>query len=126
MTHPLSPAAADVTPDVEALGPDLAIKFLLRLGGARLCFPARAKRRSAAEDPKDAEPFERLGALLADRQGLRVPGGNRWLIAALSACGMSIYDIARIIPQSDVTVVKWLRYAEERERSGRRYERVDR
>jgi hypothetical protein len=111
--------SAHLAPYVEVLGPEIAIVFLLRFGGSRLYFPDRPGGRSNAEAVIGPENFQRLASVLGSRLTNRVPIGNRWLVAALAAQGKSIGEIARTVRATDVSVHKWLRYAEDRMNAGK-------
>jgi hypothetical protein len=110
---------ANLEPYVAVLGPDLAIDFLLRFGGARLYVPSQPGGRSAAEKMIGAERLRLLSLRLGERLTHRVPIGNRWIVAALAARGASVGDIARTVRVTDVSVIKWLRLSAERERQGK-------
>ena len=111
--------SAQLAPYVEVLGPELAIRFLLHFGGSRLYFPERPNGKSIAEGVIGADNFGRLAKVLGARLTSRVPIGNRWLVAALAAQGKSIGEIARTVRATDVSVQKWLRYAEGRMKEGK-------
>ena len=111
--------SANLAPYVDVLGPEIAIVFLLHFGGSRLYFPDRPGGRSNAEAVIGPENFQRLAAVLGSRLTSRVPIGNRWLVAALAAQGKSTGEIARTVRATDVSVHKWLRYAEGRMKEGK-------
>lgn len=99
---------AHIAPYVEALGRDLAIRFLLEFGGAELYIPAAPKGRSRL-----VEVIGREGALalaqIAHRLPKRVPTAKPWIALCLRAEGQSVAGIARQLHASDVSVRKWLK-----------------
>jgi hypothetical protein len=62
---------AQVADDVDILGADLAVVFLLRFGGAEMYFPADPKGKSALEDLIGYDRVKALDAL--PRLHRRVP-----------------------------------------------------
>jgi hypothetical protein len=110
---------ANLEPYVEVLGPELAIEFLLRFGGARLYVPSHPGGRSAAEALIGSERLHLLGLRLGERLTHRIPIGNRWIVAALAARGASVTEIARTVRVTDISVRKWLHLAAERQQQGK-------
>ena len=109
--RPMPRPTAQVAMFVEALGPDSAVRFLLRFGGAELYqgpisrpdgmvadFLGHAKARALADHPSTA------------RQK-RVPLARKWLSQMLAWPGHSTADIARKVRASDTSVRKWLKDA---------------
>ena len=99
---------AQVARYVEALGADMAVRFLLAYGGAELYI---------ANDPKGASSHERLIgydaakrlAAVAHRLPRRVPLAKRWLVGMLAWQGQSTAEIARTLRITDVTARRFLR-----------------
>lgn len=87
---------AHVARFVEILGPALAVRFLLRFGGAVLYLPRDPKGRSEAEKLIGSERLAELGRRL-DANQVDVPIANRWLVPALAAEGMGRAEIARTV-----------------------------
>lgn len=110
---------AHIEPYCEALGPELAIRFLIRFGGADLYLPKNPCGKSEAERFIGTANMKRL-ARHSDTLARRVPLGNIWLAAALSAEGRPVAEIARTLRASDITVRRWLRHAEARIKAGKR------
>ncbi|MGY6410649.1 MAG: helix-turn-helix domain-containing protein [Alkalilacustris sp.] len=102
------PAPAHVAPFVAALGPALAVEFLLRFGGAELHIAVWPRARSAWAAFVGPEAAQRL----ADRAHLlprRVPLGNPWLARCLAAEDHPTAEIARRLRASDTAVCGWLK-----------------
>ena len=102
------PPPAHVAPFVAALGPALAVEFLLRFGGGELHIADRPRARSAWAAFVGPEAAQRL----ADRAHLlprRVPLANRWLNHRLAAEGHTTAEIARRPRCSDVAVRGYLK-----------------
>ena len=104
---PRPKATAQVAPYVEALGPDLAVRFLLEFGGAELSIADSPKARSAFAAFVGPEAAARLAAL-KDRLPRRVPLAKPWLARSLHWAGHSKAQIARTLRVSDISVRKWL------------------
>ncbi len=105
---PMPRPTAQVEPYVEALGSDLAVRFILQFGGAEVYIAADPKGRSSYEVLVGPDGARALAAV-ADRLQARVPIANRWLAAMLAWQGYSTAHIARTIRVSDPTVRRWLK-----------------
>jgi hypothetical protein len=98
---------AHVEPYVRVLGQDLAIRFLLELGGARRLFSASPRPdnmvcRVVGQD---------LARALYDEFGMeaaRVPTPKEWIGRVWAADGVSVSEIARRLHVNDTTVRRWL------------------
>jgi hypothetical protein len=97
-----------VEPYVEALGPDLAVTFLLTFSGAQLVVPAVPDGRSEHEALIGREAAVRLSAV-RHRLQRRVPLAKGWLAAMLDWKGHSQAHIARTLRTSDITVRRLLK-----------------
>jgi len=97
---------AHVAAYVRALGPELAVKFLMTFGGADLAIGSNPQRRSRLVRTVGYEPARRL----ADIGGLpkRVPLAKPWIARMLAFKGLSTAEIARRLHASDVAVRRWL------------------
>lgn len=105
MTRPRTPA--HVQPYVDALGPDLALTFLLHFGGADLYIPANPTGRSELVDVVGLEGARAL-ATLRDRLQYRVPTAKPWISQMLHEKGLSKAEIARRLHATVPTVTRWL------------------
>lgn len=94
---------AQVEAYVDAMGPDLAVKFLLAFGGAELAIPDAPTGRTAHEVLIGPEAAARLCAV-RHRLQRRVPLANAWLAAMLAWQGHSNAHIARTLRVSDNSV----------------------
>lgn len=106
--RPMPRITAQVEPYVKALGPDLAVTFLLHYGGAELYIRTRPNA--------ETEYVERIGvdsarALVsrADAMSHRVPLTKAWLTAMLDWQSHSVPEIARKQRVSDVSVRRMLK-----------------
>lgn len=106
--RPMPKPTAQVEPYVEAMGPELAVTFLLAFGGAEMAVPDNPNGRSAHEALIGPEAAARLSAL-KDRLQRRVPLAKAWLAAMLHWQGHSIAHIARTLRTSDTSVRKMLK-----------------
>jgi len=79
---PMPKPTAQVEAYVEAMGPDLAVTFLLAFGGAEMAIPDSPNGRSAHEAVIGPEAAERLSDV-AHRLQKRVPLAKNWLAAML-------------------------------------------
>ena len=105
---PTVPVPAHVRPYVEALGENLAIRFLLNFGGAELYIaaqPTEAGRLAAVIGTEGARAI----AGISDRLPRRVPLAKPWIAKVLHTRGTPTAEIARTLLTSDVTVRRWLR-----------------
>lgn len=111
---------AHVAPFVEALGAELAVRFLLRFGGAELYIPRDPKGGSELAEVLGM-PAARAISALADRTVLprRIPTAKPWIARYLKAtAGLSHAEIARKLHASDVSVRKWIAGLQEHEPPG--------
>lgn len=106
LRYPRPPA--QVAPYVEALGVELAIRFLLEFGGAELYLSEDPKGRSRLEALVGYDRAKALGTL-AHVLPRRVPLAKRWLAHCLDARGESTAEIARTLRVSDTTVRAYLK-----------------
>lgn len=107
-TRPMPQPTAQVEAYVQALGPELAVTFLLTFGGAEMAVPDSPNGRSAHEALIGAEAAARLSAV-SHRLQKRVPLAKGWLAAMLHWKGHSVAHIARTLRVSDVSVRNMLR-----------------
>ncbi len=107
LDRPMPQPTAQAQPYVDALGPELAVTFLLAYGGAELYLPDDPKGSSSHERLVGYDAAKRLSAI-AHRLPRRVPLAKRWLSAMLAWQGRSTGDIARTLRVSDVTVRRYL------------------
>lgn len=115
MTIPRPPA--HVQPFVEALGAELAVRFLLHFGGAELYIPADPKGGSELAEVLGM-PAARAISDLARRTALprRMPTAKPWIARYLKVtAGLSNAEIARRLHTSDVTVRKYIAGLQEHE-----------
>ena len=115
MTIPRPPA--HVQPFVEALGAELAVRFLLHFGGAELYIPRDPKGGSELAEVLGM-PAARALSALADRTVLprRIPTAKPWIARYLKVCGgLSHARIARTLHAPDVSVRKWIAGLQEHE-----------
>ncbi|MFN4172150.1 MAG: helix-turn-helix domain-containing protein, partial [Pseudorhodobacter sp.] len=92
--RPMPRPTAQVQPYVDAMGPELAMKFILHFGGAELWIPKNLKGDTEFEamiGPSAAQALvERAGRLQK-----RVPLAKAWLTAMLDWQGLPASEIAR-------------------------------
>ena len=109
---------AHVEPIVRVLGAPLAVRFLMRFGGAELYLAADPKGRSAVAGLLTTEQAAALAALHLPR---RVPTAKPWLAQYLhSVEGLSGAEIARRLHVTDVAVRGYLRGGPKRPAPGHR------
>jgi hypothetical protein len=111
--YPLPRTPADLEPIVEALGQEVAVRFLMRFGGAELRLPDRPRGKSQVEAEIGFDAYLRL-CEQRDRIQKRIPLGRRWIAKIMRSEGASVAEIARRIGTTDVTVRKWLKPQGER------------
>lgn len=99
--YPRHPAHLD--PFVEELGPELAVRFLIEFGGARLYFPDDPKGKSRAEQLIGADALRRLGQRMSQNRA-EIPMARTWLIQALAAEGKGTSEICRLLRVTARTV----------------------
>lgn len=110
ISRPIPRPTAQVAPYVTALGPELAVQFLLAYGGAELYI-----RKKPSEETEYAEVIGVEGAKALAKAAedawipRRVPLAKGWLIAMLDWQGCSVAEIARQLRISDVSVRKTLK-----------------
>lgn len=104
MSDPRPPA--HVEPFVRVLGVDLAIRFLLRFGGAELYLSPTPKGRSDLAQEFGIEAAAQI-AMAAEHLPRRVPLAKEWIAAVWSQQGLSTAEIARRLHVTDVTIRNW-------------------
>lgn len=107
-SRPMPRPPAQVQPYVEAMGPGLAVTFLLAFGGAEMHIADMPRGRSKHVALIGQEAAERLAAQ-SHRLQKRVPLAKAWLVAMLHWQGHSVAEIARRVRVTDVTVRNMLR-----------------
>jgi hypothetical protein len=100
------PPPVQIAPFVQALGLDLAVRFLMEFGGAELNIGADPKGRSRAEALVGRDGILALAGQLSLPR--RVPLAKPFLAAYLHSRGESVAEIARTLRATDVTVRGWL------------------
>lgn len=108
LDRPMPKPTAQVEAYVEAMGPDLAVTFLLVFGGAEMSVPDSPSGCSAHEAVIGTEAAARM-SVLSHRLQKRVPLAKNWLAAMLHWQGHSIASIARTLRTTDVSVRKMLK-----------------
>lgn len=108
LSRPMPRPTAQVQPYVDALGADLAVRFLLTFGGAEMAVSANPKGRSRLEALVGPEKARAL-AEQADLLQRRVPLAKRWLAAYLAWQGHPAAEIARQLRVTDSSVRGWLK-----------------
>lgn len=98
---------AQVEPFVNVLGPDLAVRFLLRFGGAELDIPQSPRPDSMLSQCIGHDNAKAMAQLDIHSQR-RVPLAKPWLSQYLRWQGMSVNEIARTVRASNVSVRGWL------------------
>lgn len=106
--RPMPRPTAQVEPYVQALGPELAVTFLLTFGGAEMVVPEVPNGRSAHEKVIGPEAAVRLSAV-RHRLQRRVPLAKAWLAAMLDWQGHSQAQIARTLRTTDISVRRILK-----------------
>ena len=108
--QPMPRPPAHVQPFVEALGPDMAVTYLLTYGGAEVYLRKKPNERIPYVEVVGLEGAKAL-AERAARGWLprRVPLANAWLAAMLAWQGQSASEIARRLRVTDVTARKLLK-----------------
>ncbi|WP_299370466.1 helix-turn-helix domain-containing protein [uncultured Tateyamaria sp.] len=99
--YPPHPAHIDAF--VSALGPALAVEFLIQFAGCSLYFPDDPKGRSEAEALIGRDRLIRLGEMLPNRRH-EIPIPRTWLVHALDAEGHTTAEIIRKLRCSRTTV----------------------
>lgn len=108
LARPMPKPTAQVQPYVEALGPELAVLFLIEHGGAEVYLTARPKGKSRAEALVGTEGMAALGSHPALQAKHRVPLANDWLARMLHWQGHATAEIARRLRVSDTTVRRYV------------------
>lgn len=108
IARPMPRPTAQVEPYVKALGPELAVVFLLHYGGAELYIRTRPTERTKYAAVIGLEGAQAL-AEHADSMQRRVPLAKSWLTAMLDWQGHSVPEIARKLRVSDVSVRRMLK-----------------
>jgi hypothetical protein len=108
---------------VDALGLDLAAKFLFIFGGTEIYVTTSrgAVEKSALDIAMGAEVAHALRVALVENKGgsgpVRVHTGNEFLARYLRSKGEAVTRIAPILRTSEVSLRFWLLSGEERERA---------
>ena len=97
-----------LAPDVDCLGAELAVRFLLAYGGAEIYLVSGPKGRSSAEALVGAEAVARMADHCQLGQRGRVPLARQWLARMLHWQGHSTARAARTIRASDGSVRAWI------------------
>ena len=101
---------AQVAPFVEALGPELAMAFILRFGGSEVYLPKNPTEANALVAVIGTEGTRALHEL--GQTGWlprRIPLANRWLAAMMAWQGHSVTEIAWTLRVSDVRIREYRR-----------------
>lgn len=99
---------AHIEPYVNALGPELAVRFFLEFGGADLYIPADPKGQGMVTKAIGLEGARALSAI-RDRLQARVPTAKPWLARYMAEVeGLSKAEIARKLHTTNVSVARWL------------------
>lgn len=107
LAKPMPRPTAQVEPYVTALGPELALTFLLHFGGADLYIPENPAQGSELVSVVGMEGAKRLHTV-KDRLQLRVPVANRWVARMMDWQGHSRAAIARRLRVTTTSVRAWL------------------
>lgn len=108
VARPMPRVTAQVEPYVAALGPELAVTFLLHYGGAELY--VRTTRIEGVEYANlVGNDGARALAQHADKMQRRVPVAKAWLTAMLQWQGYTVAEIARKLRVSDTSVRRMLK-----------------
>lgn len=94
VAYPRHPAHLD--PYIEVLGPELAVRFLIEFGGARMYFPEDPKGKSRAEAMIGADALRRIGQRLTSNRP-DIPIANTWLVQAMTAEGKGTWEICNTL-----------------------------
>ena len=105
MSRPPKPPA-HLAPFVHALGVDLAIRFLLRFGGAEMYIAASPSSRSLLVREFGEEAAAKIAAACA-RLPRRIPLGKEWIAEVWAYEGLATAEIARRLHVTDVTIRNW-------------------
>lgn len=108
LARPMPQPTAQVRPYVEALGPDLAVLFLIELGGAEVYLSVSPKGKSRAEALVGSERLAKLASHPALQIKHRVPLANEWLARMLHWQGRGTAEIARQLRLTDTTVRRYI------------------
>lgn len=106
--RPMPRVTAQVEPYVKALGPDLAVTFLLHYGGAELYIRTHPNAETEYVELIGVDGARAL-ASRAETMPRRVPLAKAWLTAMLDWQGHSVPEIARKLRVSDVSVRRMLK-----------------
>ena len=107
LASPMPRPTAQVEPYVTALGPEVALEFLLHFGGADLYIPEVPQERSELVAVIGIEGVHKLQEV-RDRLQYRVPVANRWVARMMAWQGHSRAAIARRLRVTTTSVRKWL------------------
>ncbi len=107
-TGPFPPHPAHLDLYLEVLGPELAVRLFMNLGGLTIALAREPRGRSRAEEILGRDRFRELGSrVYAER--VRIPLPKHWLAQVLSKTyGYSLPKIVTALKASDVTVWRWL------------------
>lgn len=108
IARPMPRPTAQVEPYVKALGPELAVVFLLHYGGAELYIRTHPTERTEYAAVVGLEGAQAL-AEYAETMQSRVPLAKAWLTAMLDWQGHSVAEIARKLRVSDTSVRNMLK-----------------
>ena len=107
---PMPKPTAQVEVYADVLGPEKAVDFLLKFGGANLDFAKNPGPQSALVKAVGLEKARELGRRM-NHTRRRIPTAKPWLAQALKSRGLSGAEISRKLLTTDVTVRKWLNKA---------------
>lgn len=107
VARPMPRPTAQVEPYVTALGPDLALTFILAFGGADLYIPETPSAKSEIVSVIGVDGVARLHAV-RDKLQYRVPVANRWVARMMAWQGHSQAAIARRLRVTTTSVRRWL------------------
>ena len=108
ISRPMPRPTAQVAPYVEALGPELAVLFILEFGGAEIYLAAEPQGRSSVEKFVGQDRAKALATHPGMQMIQRVPLARQWLILMLSWQGYPHAQIARKVRCSDTTVRRYV------------------
>lgn len=108
LARPMPKPSAQVQPYVDALGAELAVLFLIEMGGAEVYLAATPKGKSQAEALVGAERLAALARHPTLQAKHRVPLANEWLARMLHWQGRGTAEIARQLRLTDTTVRRYI------------------
>lgn len=92
---------------VDVLGPEDAVRFLLKFGGTDLYIPARPQSGSPLVQLLGRHKAEALGLAMGPAR-VKLPVAKPFIAKFMKAKNVSTAEIARTLHTTDVTVRKWL------------------